>query len=120
VPRLRDEHRLQLTPDEIGDELFTAHGGSVRSALPQLNAMHLSQEDAVQVVTRIFERSGRKVGDTVRMPNGDLVLTPPEPGVQRPVNVISPDGQVRFALADVNTRNNPAIPFTGVTNVGPE
>jgi hypothetical protein len=45
------------------------------------------------------------------------VLTPPEPGVQRPVNVISPDGQVRFALADVNTTDNPSIPFKGVTNV---
>ena len=104
-------------PAEIGDELFIAYGGSVRAALPGLNAMRLSQEDAAQVVARIFQRSGREVGDTVRMPNGDLVLTPPEPGVQRPVNIISPDGQVRFALADVNTTNNPSIPFSGVTNV---
>ena len=104
-------------PAEIGDELFIAHGGSVRAALPQLNAMRLSQEDAAQVVARIFQRSGREVGDTVRMANGDLVLTPPEPGVQRPVNIISPDGEVRFALADVNTTNNPLIPFSGVTNV---
>ena len=107
-------------PAEIGDELFVAHGGSVRAALPQLNAIGLSQEDAAQVVARIFQRSGREVGDTVRMPNGDLVLTPPEPGVQRPVNIISPGGQVRFALADVNTTNNPSIPFTGVTNVAAE
>ena len=104
-------------PAEIGDELFVAHGGSVRAALPQLNAMRLSQEDAAQVVARIFQRSGREVGDTVRVANGDLVLTPPEPGVQRPVNVISPGGQVRFALADVNTTDNPLIPFKGVTNV---
>ena len=104
-------------PAEIGDELFIAHGASVRAALPQLNAMHLSQEDAAQVVARIFQRSGRDVGSTVRMPNGDLVLTPPEPGVQRPVNIISPGGQVRFGLADVNTTDNPLIPFTGVTNV---
>jgi hypothetical protein len=51
------------------------------------------------------------------MSNGDLVLTPPEPGVQRPVNIISPDGQVRFGFADVNTTDDPSIPFTGVTNV---
>jgi hypothetical protein len=104
-------------PAEIGDELFTAHGGSVRAALPRLNAMRLSQEDAAQVVARIFERSGREVGGTVPMPNGDLVLTPPEPGVQRPVNIISPDGQVGFGFADVNLTDNPSIPFTGVTNV---
>jgi hypothetical protein len=104
-------------PAEIGDELFVAHGGSVRAALPELNAMRLSQEDAAQAVARIFQRSGREVGETVRMPNGDLVLTPPEPGVQRPVNIISPGGQVRFGLADVNMTNNPMIPFTGVTNV---
>jgi hypothetical protein len=82
--------------------------------------MRLSQEDAAHVVARIFERSGRDVGSTVRLPNGDLVLTPPEPGVQRPVNLISPDGQVRFGLADVNTTDNPLIPFKGVTNVVPE
>src|SRR5918911_677834 len=104
-------------PVEIGDELFVAHGGSVRAALPELNAMRLSQEDAAQVVAQIFRRSGREVGETIRMPSGDLVLTPPEPGIQRPVNIISPDGQVRFGLADVNTTNNPSIPFTGVTNV---
>jgi hypothetical protein len=104
-------------PAEIGDELFIAHGGSVRAALPQLNAMRLSQEDAAQVVARIFQRSGRDVGSTVPMPNGDLVLTPPEPGVQRPVSIISPAGQVRFGLADVNTTDNPLIPFTGVMNV---
>ena len=104
-------------PAEIGDELFAAHGGSVRAALPRLNAMRLSQEDAAQVVARIFQRSGREVGDTVRMPNGDLVLTPPEPGVQRPVNIISRGGQVRFGFADVNLTDNPLIPFTGVTNV---
>ena len=45
------------------------------------------------------------------------MLTPPEPGVQRPVNIISPGGQVRFALADVNTTDNPLIPFKGVANV---
>jgi hypothetical protein len=104
-------------PAEIGDELFVAHGGSVRAALPRLNAMRLSQEDTAQVVARIFQRSGREVGITVRMSNGDLVLTPPEPGIQRPVNIISPGGQVRFALADVNMTDNPLIPFTGVTNV---
>jgi hypothetical protein len=69
------------------------------------------------VVARIFERSGRDVGETVRMSNGDLVLTPPEPGVQRPVNIISPGGHVRFGFADVNMTDNPLIPFTGVTNV---
>ena len=104
-------------PAEIGDELFITHDGSVRAALPWLNAMRLSQEDAAQVVARIFQRSGREVGETIRMPNGDLVLTPPEPGVQRPVNIISPGGQVRFGFADVNTTTNPLIPFTGVMNV---
>jgi hypothetical protein len=117
VDRAPEAPAPRRVPAEIGDELFVAHGGSVRDALPRLNAMRLSQEDAAQVVARIFQRSGRQVGDTVRMPNGDLVLTPPEPGVQRPVNIISPGGQVRFALADVNTTNNPLIPFTGVTNV---
>ena len=39
-------------PAEIGDELFIAHGGSVRAALSRLNAMGLSQEDAAQVVAR--------------------------------------------------------------------
>ena len=117
VGGVRDAPVPRRAPAEIGDELFLAHGGSVRAALPRLNAMRLSQEDAAQVVARIFQRSGRDVGSTVRMSNGDLVLTPPEPGVQRPVNIISPDGQVRFGLADVNTTNNPLIPFSGVTNL---
>jgi hypothetical protein len=117
VGRVPEAPVPRRVPAEVGDELFIAHGGSVRAALPRLNAMRLSQDDAAQVVARIFQRSGREVGESVRMPNGDVVLTPPEPGVQRPVNIISPGGQVRFGFADVNMTNNPSIPFTGVTNV---
>jgi hypothetical protein len=104
------------TPSEIAEELITRHRGSVRTALADLNRMGLSQEDAATTVEAMFRASGRSVANRVRVPNGNLVLTSVRPGVNQPVNIVTPNGQVSFGRATLSLTGDLQAPMR-VTNL---
>jgi hypothetical protein len=84
----------------------------MRKALGELNAMRLPQDAAAEAVEAMFRASGRNVANRVRMPDGNLVLTSVRPGMNQPVNVVTPQGQVFFGRATLAITSNPQAPMS--------
>jgi hypothetical protein len=106
-------------PSEIANNLIAKHLGSVRAALPELNAMALTQGEAAEAVEAMFRASGRNVANRIQMPNGDLVLTSRRPGLGQPVNIVTRQGQVSFATATLSNSGNMLAPMS-ISDLAPE
>jgi hypothetical protein len=76
--------------------------GSIRRAVAGINLANLSQSEAVHVIRRVTEISGRRVGGVVDVANGAKVVIGVREGVRQPLVFIGPDGMARFGSATVS------------------
>jgi hypothetical protein len=104
-----------LAPAQIADELL-AQTRSARIAAQAINGMNLPQERAAQAMSAFYAGTNKTFGNLVRLPNGDLVLPSGTPGVARPINIITPKGQVSFGFADIGLTSSFSYTVTNVVS----
>ncbi len=83
-------------------KVVAGSGGSIRQAVTQINAARLGQSEAVQVVTRVTEGSGRQIGGIVDLAGGAKGVIGVVQGANQPVVHIAANGWTTFARGTVS------------------
>jgi len=83
------------------DRVVVGAGGSIKQAVTGINAARLSQSQAVQVITRVTQGSGRRVGGVVDLPGGARAVAGVLPGPGQPIVHVGRNGTASFGSATV-------------------
>jgi hypothetical protein len=86
----------------IGEAVRRVAGGRIRAIAEQVTAARLPQADAAVATGEASRVAFGRIGGTVRLPNGDLVVPSVMVGPNQPVFVIRPNGVVRPARATIS------------------
>src|SRR5262249_46533974 len=107
--------KANYDPAQIARELVAANNGSARAAIDALNKLSLPQNKVAEILTEVFQQTGRAIGGTQLQPNGTLLLLSRVIGTKQPIIGVSPQGKAVFGCADLVLINEP--PFVQATNV---
>lgn len=85
----------------IGESIKSLSSGKRSAIARQISAKELPPTQAAAAAESASTAAFGANGGTVRLPNGDLVVTPAKIGMELPVFVVRPNGQVLLAKADI-------------------
>ena len=86
----------------IGEAVRSLPGGRRVEIGRRVSAAKLSQGDAAVATGEASRVAFGRIGGTVRLPNGDVVVPSVQPGMNQPIFVVRPTGEVLPARATIS------------------
>jgi hypothetical protein len=87
---------------EIGTEVRSMQTGKRAAIASKVTQANLSQADAATATGEASIAAFGRIGGTVKLPNGDLVVPSVQVGQSQPIFVVKPNGQVLPAKATIS------------------
>jgi hypothetical protein len=105
----------------IGEQVRTLQTGKRAGIAQQVTAAQLPQADAATATGEASRVAFGRIGSTVQLPSGDLVVPSVQAGPNQPVFIVRPNGAVVPGRATIAVTQPLSLtqPLT-ITNVTPE